>query len=826
MSAKELGMIKKLDSGWIMNIKHLTSNVYHWILVMIAMLGLTMSAHAGEVTGVTLLDSDSGDRVRIEGSEPLTYEIFDLDGPPRLVLNFAGSTVANNVAVVKAEGDGVNGIVPINDGGSSRIEIALSAVQTYTIKEEGNAILIQFDAAVTKSGSENAAVVQDIEVRDRGSVTELVLRGEHMNANHNAFMAQNNKQLILDFWGGKSLLKKEVFKYSSQIVSGVQVGQADGRVRFVVNLIPVSGMHQQIDAEAGEMVVRLGGAVASKKTDKMMVENIEFRPDDRIAHVMIQTSETNPVVNVQQKDDHITINLKNAHLLAGQERSQDVEAFPGPIRQIDSYQNNNNVRIVARLREAVSVTSFQQGNVFTLNFEPEDLARAREGSGGQDKFTYTGQKVTFDFKDIDIRNALKLIAEMSDLNIIMSDNVSGNLTMRLVDVPWDQALELILSSRGLGKETEGNVMRVAPMQVLRAEYETKIEARKGSQQLEPLLTEFITLNFTKVDDIKKILEGASANATKGGASGTNTGTATTTSGNGKAETSVGILSPRGSYLIDVRTNTLILKDTEEAINSVKRLIAKIDTPIKQVLIEARIVEATDNFLRDVGVRWGGNFTSNTGNKFPSTVGITGAATGTNLIDLPAAVGAGSGGAVGLALGSVSGLINLNLELSAAELDKQVKIISNPRIVTANLKPALISQGVSVPFITPGATAGGAATTQFIDAVLSLKVTPQITADNGIIMDIVITKDSPTIFNAATSIDKKEINTNIYMKNGETAVIGGIYTKEKSETEPGVPLLSKIPVLGWLFKKNTKIDNRSELLVFITPKIMDATGIGK
>jgi len=806
------------------------------IYMLFAMLGMTSVVQAANITNIKLLDANDGDVLRIESDGALNYQVFDLDGPPRLILSFPDATLADGVEALQSSGDGVTRVYPVSDKSAVRLEVSLSEVLTYEITEDKQALVVHFAAVKTqqKVGSSENAVIQDIEVRDRGSVTELVLRGEHMDANHNAFMAQGNQQLILDFWGASSHLKKTNFQYSTQRINAVMVGQADDRVRLVVKLLPSADMHQQIEATPGELVVRLGGVVAKKKTDVLKVESVDFQPDDRIAHVMIRTDGTDPVINVREKDDYITIDVKKSNLITGQERSQDVSAFPGPVRQIDTYQLGENVRIVTRLREKVSVTSFQQGNVFTINFEPEDLALARMNAGERDEFAYTGQKVTFDFKDIDIRNALKLIAEMSDLNIIMSDDVSGVLTMRLVDVPWDQALELILSARGLGKQTSGNVMRVAPMEVLRAEYETRLEAQRGSQQLEPLLTEFITLSYTKVEDVKKIIEGASANATKtSGATSTAVPASTTgSSTNGGTETSVGILSPRGSFLIDARTNTLIIKDTQKSINAIKRLVAVVDKPIKQVLIEGRIVEASDTFARDIGVSWGGQYTANTGGASINPVKIGGTAatattTGGNglLVDLPATIGAagkGAGGAIGIALGSLSNVFNLNLELSAAEAEGEVKIISNPRVITTNLKPATISQGVDVAFQTAG-VAGAPPTVTFKKAELKLTATPQITADNHVIMQLVITKNSPvqSLTGSGTSISTKEINTEVYMDNGETVVIGGIYSRTIDTSKQSVPLLSKIPLLGYLFQRNQKKDNRTELLVFVTPKILNS-----
>jgi len=785
------------------------------LCLLLATLAIVPVVQAAQITDMTLLDSDDGDVLRIEGDGVLNYQVFDLDGPPRLILSFPEATLADGVETLQSSGDGVTRVYPVSDKGVVRLEVSLSEALTYDIQENNHTLIVRFAGAKAqqKASAGTHAVIQDIEVRDRGSVTELILRGEHMDANHDAFMTQGNRQLILDFWGGTSLLKKTNFQYSTQRINAVMVGQADDRVRLVIKLLPTADMHQQIDASAGEMVVRLGGVVAEKKAKVLEVESVDFKPDDRIAHVMIRTNGTDPVINVREKDDHIIIDVKKANLLAGQERSQDVSAFPGPVRQIDTYQLGDNVRVVTRLREKVSVTSFQQGNVFTINFEPEDLALARMNTGERDEFAYTGQKVTFDFKDIDIRNALKLIAEMSDLNIIMSDDVTGVLTMHLVDVPWDQALDIMLTAKGLGKQQSGNVMRIAPVEVLSSEHKLKLEEQRGAERLEPLLTEFIALNYAKVGEVQKVISAASAGQNKNAAS----------TNNKSSNENKGLLSSRGILTIIERTNTLIIKDTQNSINAIKRLVAVMDRSPKQVLIEGRIVEAKDTFSRDIGVSWGGQYTANNGGAAINKVNVGGAAAviGGNglLVDLPAAVGNGKGGAIGIALGTLSNVFNLNLKLSAAEAEGDLKIISNPRVITTNLKPATISQGVDIAFQTAG-VAGAPPTVTFKKAELKLTVTPQITADNHIIMQLLVTKDSPSTQIGVTGIDTQKVETEVYMDNGETVVIGGIYTRVTNINKNSVPGLASIPIIGYLFQQNKKVDNRSELLIFITPKILN------
>ncbi len=535
-------------------------NRYKVCILFASIMLFAVSATASQINAVSLMDSDGGDVLRIETDAPLQYQVFDLDGPPRMVISFPGASLTDGLAPLKSDTHGVTSVFPSTDGNGARLEIGLSELIGYKIEESENTIVVKFSAA--DNGSEEAvssAVIKDIEVRDRGSMTELILRGDNMDASHNAFLTNNNQTMILDFWGGSSSLAKENYKYASQRIQDVTVGDADGRVRLVIGLLATDKVKQQIDVSKGELIVRVGDIATKRNASSLVVEDVTFQPDDRIAHLLIRTDSVSPIVNITEKDNSVIIDLKKSNLAQGQERSQDVSAFPGPIRQIDSYALGENVRIVARLRDKVDVTSFQQGNIFTINLEPQDLRMSKSSGETGDKFIYSGKKVTFDFKDMDITNALKLISEMSNLNIIMSDNVKGSLTMRLVDVPWDQALDIILASQGLGKQVEGNVMRIAPVSILRQENKDELEGIKDVEMLEPLITEAITLSFARVNEIDSMLK-----ASKGQSQ---TGTE-----NEGADDGATIFSPRGSYLVDQRTNTLIVTDTAAAINSVKRFI--------------------------------------------------------------------------------------------------------------------------------------------------------------------------------------------------------------------------------------------------------------
>ncbi|MBL4774551.1 MAG: type IV pilus secretin PilQ [Mariprofundus sp.] len=788
--------------------------------------GQSLLVQAATIERLNLLSDESGDQLRITMDEAAEYQVFNLEGPSRLVVSFPNANLSNDVNAMQGGGS-IENIVPVEDSSGVRIEVGLMTGTRFEIVEKGNDLLVKFSGQAALSHTGDGMVLQDIEVRDQGNVTELILRGQNMDANHNALVTNDGATMVLDFWGGTSKLPKEYYVYSAQRLNHVAIGSADGRMRLVVALLANAATQHQIDATANEMVIRFGKIKPLAQAGALMVESVDFQPDDRIAHVVIRTNGSNPIVNLQEKDGNVIIDLKQAQLAAGQERSQDVRAFPGPVKQIDSYAAGKDVRIVARLRQKSVVTSYQTGNVLTITLKPTDMVAAAlaEDDVIRDEKVYSGQKVTFNYKDIDIRNALKLIAEMSELNIIMSDDVTGVLTMRLIDVPWDQALDIILSAKGLGKEKNGNVIRIAPLAVLKADADARKEAAKSAEQIAPLETEFIQLGYASVNDVRTILEGGTVKTDIGAtSSGISAGAS---SGEGTAGTSSGelkLLSGRGSILLDERSNTMIITDTRERLNNIKRLIAVIDKPAQQVLVEARIVEASDTFSRDLGVKWGGGFNS-AGNRFTHAVGSPGnpaGVAGANIVDLGAIVGAGAGGAIGYTLGTLSGALNLSLELSAAETRGDVKVVSSPRVFTSNLQEAIIEQDQQIPFdVTTVSAAGTTTATELKSAKLTLKVTPQITADNRIIMKLVVNKDTP-IANpggGAPTIDKKTVVTKLLVKNGETVVLGGIYTQTVSESVSAVPILSAIPIIGYLFKRTQKTDNRSELLIFITPTII-------
>ncbi len=434
---------------------------------------------------------------------------------------------------------------------------------------------------------------------------------------------------------------------------------------------------------------------------------------------------------------------------------------------------------------------------------------------------YYGKKITMDYQEAEIKSVLRVLSEVSGMNIVAGDDVAGKITIKLKDVPWDQALDVILKTKKLGKVQEGNIIRVAPAATLQAESTQELATKQSQLMLEDLVLEIVPVSYADAQELVQQVNN--------------------------------VKSPRGSVIHDERTNVLIIKDIQENVDQAKKLVVTLDTQTPQVLIQARIVEASTDFTRELGIKWGGYYVADaahgnpTGMQFPNSVRVTGAnaqgestatggatAVGTTaagsvipaipdanyVVNLPAAIGTGSGGGVGITLGSINDVVALDLQLSAMESRGEGRVISQPKIVTLDNKEATIRSGTSIPFQI---RQQGETSLQFIEADMSLTVTPHVTNDKSIVMDIDISKNAPnTSIPTSTgdpAIDRKEAQTESLVRNGETTVIGGIFTSEESRTELSVPWLSKIPILGMFFRDRKYINDRSELLIFITPRIV-------
>ena len=444
--------------------------------------------------------------------------------------------------------------------------------------------------------------------------------------------------------------------------------------------------------------------------------------------------------------------------------------------------------------------AYQSDNQFTI--EIRETTKEEQEQRRKQEFGYTGERLSLNFQDIEVRSVLQLLADFTGINIVVSDTVSGNLTLRMQNVPWDQALDIVLKTKGLAKRENGNVMLIAPSEEIAAREKLELESQKQIEELAPLYSDFIQINYAKAADLAELLKSGDSS----------------------------LMSERGKATIDNRTNTLLVQDTAEKLEDVRKLIALLDIPVRQVLIEARIVIANNDFSRDLGVRFGASGNSSKGRDFivgggtrpgninyGTTPGFEVPADSGNeglLVDLPVANPSGS---LGLALGKIGSSL-IQLELSAMQLEDRGEIVSSPRVITSNQQKAVIQQGVEIPY--QEASSSGATSVSFKEAVLQLEVTPQITPDDRIIMDLQVNKDSVgEIFGGVPSIDTRNISTRVLVDNGETLVLGGIYEQEKGKQTERVPFFGSLPGVGWLFKTEAKTDQKQELLIFVTPKII-------
>jgi type IV pilus assembly protein PilQ len=572
---------------------------------------------------------------------------------------------------------------------------------------------------------------------------------------------------------------------------------------------------------------------------KAEVQDVAFKESDVGGSVKLTVSGLTKWTVERPDAKSAVLNLENAKIAKQREKSFDTSSLQTPVKMVSIFAvpgGEDKVRVVVSADRAMDQLVTERPGILewkmkskmgaeknsalplqantgaeqassqesTAGFSTEAVAVAEEGAP-QQRRGYVGKRVSFEFKDIDIHNLLRVIAEVSKKNIVVSDDVAGKVTVRLRNVPWDQALDLVLRSKSLGKEEFGNIVRVAPLAKLEEESKARLEKRKNDRLARDPVVQLIPVNYATAGEMSARVKE--------------------------------VLTERGTVTVDTRTNTLIVRDLPENMGKVKGMVARLDLQTPQVLIEGRIVEASTRFAREFGIQWGGQALLSqangnpTGLAFPSSFAATGGIASSNTVgtsstpnyavSLPAGVGEGTGGALGMVFGSAGGAAQLNLRLSALEAQGTAKTISSPKITTLDNAQARISQGVSIPFSQVSAAG---ANTVFVEARLSLDVTPHITADGAVLMNIRAQNDQPDLANSGSNgqpgIARKEAQTNVLVKDGETTVIGGIYIKSSQQTENGVPFLSKIPVLGLLFKNKKELEQKSELLIFITPRILN------
>jgi type IV pilus assembly protein PilQ len=647
-----------------------------------------------------------------------------------------------------------------------------------------------------------------------------ILLSEPMQNPPAGFTLSNPSRIALDFPNTASGLAKNTLNVDQGVLRSVSVAQAKGRTRMVLNLnkastytANVNGKEVNIELQSSELAAT--GTVSAPVTrfaeDKVgdqrhAISNVDFmRGKNGEGRVVVDLSDNATGIDIRQQGQKILIDFLDAEIPENLERRLNVTDFATPVLNVDTVRNGKNVRMTIEPKGLWEHSAYQADKKFIVDIRPlvEDPNKLTQGS----KQGYKGEKLSLNFQDIEVRSVLQVIADFTGFNIITGDNVSGKLTLRLKDVPWDQALDIIMQTRGLGMRKNGNVIWIAPNEELAAKEKSRLDAEQEIADREPLVTQSFAAKYQKADDLKKLI----------------------------SDPKQSIISKRGSAVTDVRTNTLFVQDTEKNLAKVEKIINQIDIPVRQVLVESRIVLADDGFSKELGARFGVGRNKNWGNADGQTAAVTAGGTLSNIysvnttgttttpndlnVNLPAT--SSNAGVLGFQIYNILHGFLLNIELSAAEADNKTKTISSPRVITSNRQKAIIESGVEIPY--QEASSSGSTSVSFKKATLGLEVTPQITPDNKISMDLLVKKDSVGgVFNGVPSINTNQVQTQLLVDNGETAVLGGILEDQTTKKVDKVPFFGDIPVVGNLFKRTLNTTKKNELLIFVTPKLLDDT----
>lgn len=612
------------------------------------------------------------------------------------------------------------------------------------------------------------------------------------------FVIKDPARVVVDLPSTGLSLRESSVSIGIGAVDSVSAVEAQGRTRVVLRL--TESVAYDVSANGNVVEVALAspsgstesGSASRSSVSGAAIAGIDFRrTESGGAQILINLSDESMSVDVGREGNKTIVDFPGATVPEELVRRLDVTDFATPANFVDTRVRGNSAQVVITGAGAYEQLAYQTGSLFTVELNPltpeEQARRAREEP------VYTGDRLSLNFQDIEVRAVLQLIADFTGLNLVVSDSVSGSITLRLQNVPWDQALDIILKTKGLDKRQTGNVLLIAPAAEIAQRERLELETQQQIEELAPLRSEFIQVNYATAADLASLVS--------------------------SGDTS--LLSSRGSVTVDSRTNTLIVKDTDANLSQVRSLVTRLDVPVDQVLIESRIVIASDDFSRDLGVRFGYSYTSDTDYATDPNFTVGGGSQTLNsppsgsesmLVDLPVA----AAGNLGLAVGRIGSYL-LQLELSAMEIEGNGTIISSPRVVTANQAEATIEQGIEIPYST---VSDSGTETQFKKAVLGLTVTPQITPDDRVLMELEVSKDS---IGEATpdgpAINTQSVSTSVLVDNGETIVLGGVYEQTKSNQVRRVPFFGELPILGHLFRSTQKVDDKSELLIFVTPKIV-------
>lgn len=822
-----------------------------------ALLALLSSVGAAENTSLEFINftSQNSDTVEVHLSfrgDPPAPVSATQGNPPQIVLDFP--EVRNNLPwslPLPIDKGAAETVSASEVDGHTRVIVNLKQMVQFSTRSQGNNVYITLSTTgiQTESTPETAKAVEPatpvpdamektakssngagIELEDitvvnlPGDRPQMTLRFNKAPAKPAAFTIDDPARIALDFPNTVAKLPWKNKAINLGLASSVSVVESAGRTRVVLNLVKLVPYEAKVENNSVVLTVksdlaqtaRSPLAAPSGEASGPMIKNIDFRRGDNGAgRVIITLSDPNTVVDTRESGGQIFVEFANTSLPTELRQRLDVVDFATPVQFIDAGTRDNSAQLSITPKGVYEYLAFQSENTFTVEVKP--LSKEQKEAAKREEEQFTGERLSLNFQDIEVRAVLQLLADFTSLNIVTSDTVQGNLTLRLQNVPWDQALDLILKTKGLGMRRSGNVIMIAPTEEIATREKLEIESKKQVEELAPLQSELIQINYAKASDLITLLHSQDKT----------------------------LLSERGKVSVDERTNTLIVLETTDRLVSIRKLVAKLDVAVRQVLIESRIVVANNDFARDLGVRFGATGTRQASNHLFAGTGtaagantmvnsaVTNQQTNTNGSPYPISIPApgnrynfnlpagGTAGSIAFAILGRNTL--LDLELSALQQEGRGEVISSPRVITSNQKEAIIKQGTEIPY--QQAASSGATSVSFKEAVLSLTVTPHITPDDRIRMDLKVTKDSvgkvvPTAGGGSNpSIDKREISTQVLVQSGETVVLGGIHEQEKRESTTKVPFFGDLPFIGVLFRRNSTVDQNTELLIFVTPKVL-------
>ncbi|WP_207267750.1 type IV pilus secretin PilQ [Pseudomonas sp. GW101-3H06] len=648
-----------------------------------------------------------------------------------------------------------------------------------------------------------------------GDRVELKLVFDEQPPIPHGYTTESPARIALDLPGVVSQLANKTRELGSGNARSATVAEAKDRTRLIINLTQLTPYNTRV--EGNNLFVMVGQGAKSTPprppaaaaparglaSTTKAIRAVDFqRGTQGEGNVVIDLSDPSIAPDIQERDGKIVLSFARTRLPEPLRVRLDVKDFATPVQFVDAGATGERATITIEAGGAFDYSTYQTDNKLTVSIRPMAVDELQKRNA--DRYAYSGEKLSLNFQDIDVRSVLQLIADFTNLNLVASDTVQGGITLRLQNVPWDQALDLVLKTKGLDKRRIGNVLLVAPADEIAARERQELESQKQIEELAPLRRELLQVNYAKAADIAKLFQSVTSAEAK--------------------------VDERGSITVDERTNNIIAYQTQDRLDELRRIVAQLDIPVRQVMIEARIVEANVDYDKSLGVRWGGSI-QNKGNW--NTSGVSNGANGSTTIGTPGSTSTNTpfvdlgaaGNTSGIGIAFITDNVLLDLELTAMEKTGNGEIVSQPKVVTSDKETAKILKGTEIPY--QEASSSGATSVSFKEASLSLEVTPQITPDNRIIMEVKVTKDEPDYLNKVQDvppIKKNEVNAKVLVNDGETIVIGGVFSNTQSKVVDKVPFLGDVPYLGRLFRRDVVSEKKSELLVFLTPRIMNNQAI--